>query len=90
MADCLLLYANDKNGQCYINTSQLDGERNLKPKQAPLISQSEFLKNDSYLNFAKISIDVIQPDKNIYKFDGQIRNLSNEQVNNLDLKQFLP
>ena len=31
-ADCVLLYADDKLGQCYINTSQLDGERNLKPK----------------------------------------------------------
>lgn len=77
MADCLLLYADDKNGQCYINTSQLDGERNLKPKQAPQITQSEFTANDSFTNFAKISIDVIDPNKDIYKFDGQIKNLNN-------------
>ena len=34
-ADCVVLQTDDKLGQCYINTSNLDGERNLKPKLAP-------------------------------------------------------
>ena len=34
-ADCIILQTDDPNGQCFINTSQLDGERNLKPKLAP-------------------------------------------------------
>ena len=37
-ADCILMHSNDDLGQCYINTSQMDGERNLKPKLAPKIT----------------------------------------------------
>ena len=38
-ADCLVLSTGDSLGQCYINTAQLDGERNLKPKLAHQITQ---------------------------------------------------
>lgn len=31
-ADCILLTALDNKGQCLVQTDQLDGERNLKPK----------------------------------------------------------
>lgn len=34
-ADCVILQTDHQNGQCFINTSQLDGERNLKLKVAP-------------------------------------------------------
>jgi len=30
--DCLLLTTGDARGECFIQTAQLDGERNLKPK----------------------------------------------------------
>ena len=38
-ADCLILATNDPSGKCYINTATLDGERNLKLKQAPEASK---------------------------------------------------
>jgi hypothetical protein len=38
-ADCLVLSTSDPNGMCYISTETLDGERNYKPKFAPLITQ---------------------------------------------------
>lgn len=40
-ADCVILQTDDPNGQCFINTSQLDGERNLKPKLAPRMIQGK-------------------------------------------------
>lgn len=33
-ADCILLSAPQANGQCFLQTSSLDGEKNLKPKLA--------------------------------------------------------
>jgi len=33
-ADCVILSSADKNGQCYVQTDALDGERNLKCKTA--------------------------------------------------------
>jgi P-type E1-E2 ATPase len=32
LADCIVIDCEDPSGQCFISTSNLDGERNLKPK----------------------------------------------------------
>lgn len=40
-ADCVLLSTDDPLGQCYISTSNLDGENNLKPKLAPSVTQAK-------------------------------------------------
>ena len=34
-ADLLIMNASEKNGMCYIETKNLDGETNLKNKSAP-------------------------------------------------------
>ena len=39
-ADCLLIKAPTTGGECAVATSQLDGERSLKPKYAPKVTQS--------------------------------------------------
>jgi magnesium-transporting ATPase (P-type) len=41
-ADCVLLWAQDPKGKVYIQTAQLDGERALKPKFAPMQIQRSF------------------------------------------------
>lgn len=46
-ADCIVLQTNDPLGQCYISTANLDGERNLKPKLAPSLTQGKIVKLDS-------------------------------------------
>jgi magnesium-transporting ATPase (P-type) len=40
-ADCVVLSTDDALGQCYISTSNLDGEKNLKPKLAPAVTQAK-------------------------------------------------
>jgi hypothetical protein len=58
-------------GCCYLQTSELDGERNLKPK---LVSQ------DIEQNFQAIFVDktipfsasFVQPSKDMYFYDGVI------------------
>lgn len=65
-ADCLVLSTSNVNGQIYINTETLDGERNLKPKRAPSITQGHIEDIPKGESFA--SINYIDPDKNIYSF----------------------
>lgn len=67
---------------CYISTETLDGETNLKPKFAPAELQGRLNEIGSD---AKIEYSV--PDKNIYKFDGQ---LILKQQSAVGLKNFAP
>ena len=76
----MLLSTNNDIGQCYISTSQLDGERNLKPKLAPPETQDK-LQNLS----AGLTVDAEAPIKDIYRFDGTVNGKFKA-----DLKQFLP
>jgi magnesium-transporting ATPase (P-type) len=47
-ADCIVLDTEEPHGLCYISTSNLDGERNLKPKQAMRITRGVFSNFESY------------------------------------------
>lgn len=85
-ADCLVLSTEDSLGQCYINTSQLDGERNLKPKLAPKITQANFSNIIADYNDCDILIEVNDPIKDIYRFDGAINNFKAKTFDTLDLK----
>ena len=64
-ADCVVLSTDDPLGQCYISTSNLDGERNLKTKLAPSCSQGKFIED--------FTLDYIGPDKNIYNYQGLLK-----------------
>ena len=81
-ADCVVLSTDDPNGQCYISTSQLDGERNLKPKLAPTLTMKGFE------DLKSIQISYENPVKDIYRFEGNLQVGDNQ--NTLDLKQFIP
>ena len=76
-ADCIILSTEDRLGQCYISTSNLDGERNLKPKFAPKMTQGCLLKMEN----SGLKVQCIDPDKDIYNFKGELLdkdNLKNE------------
>lgn len=74
--DLVLLYSSDPHGHCYIQTSNIDGEANLKLRKVPVVLK-ELLQADSRdqiqknLNSAEISIDCGNPDAHIYRFDGK-------------------
>ena len=79
-ADCVVISTDDPLGQCYISTSNLDGEKNLKAKLAPSVSQG---KHDEAL-----TIDYGEPNKDIYSFEGVIKNGTTQTE--LGLRQFMP
>jgi phospholipid-translocating ATPase len=71
-ADCILLASAHKEGTCFVQTAQLDGERNLKPKQALSSVQAKLgseLKDDLT---ETIKVSSSPPDKNLYSFDGKL------------------
>ncbi|EFA86147.1 P-type ATPase [Heterostelium album PN500] len=70
-ADMVLLNSSEQHGICYIETSNLDGETNLKQRQA-LPQTYEFLRNEEDLSMFKGFVECEHPNNVIYTFRGSI------------------
>ena len=68
-ADCVLLYSQKANGQAFIMTDALDGERNFKSILVLPRSQTSI---QSYIAEKKMRIRIPEPNNDIYKFTGTI------------------
>ena len=92
-ADCFLLTSgvgaesDAANGQCFIATSSLDGERNLKPKMAIKEIETDFMnlvtkKGDDIVMEVKTTDSPI-PD--LYSFNGELKMVYQDYQKNEDL-----
>jgi magnesium-transporting ATPase (P-type) len=85
----IVLNSSLPKGICYVETKNLDGETNLKYKQATkeCISLS---KNDQLVlkNFTQASLECDKENESIYTFQGNIRFQDREPIP-LDFEQFL-
>ncbi|KAG0649013.1 Phospholipid translocase [Hyphodiscus hymeniophilus] len=70
-ADIVLLHADGPNGIAFIETMALDGETNLKTKQAvpPLVERCATLDS---LAACKAKVVVEDPNLDLYNFDGRV------------------
>jgi phospholipid-transporting ATPase len=72
-ADILILTSSLPKGVCYVETKNLDGETNLKHKQAEKsilrLAQGE---EGAMKNFANARIDCEGPNEYLYKFEGTL------------------
>ncbi|CAM0137054.1 unnamed protein product [Umbelopsis sp. WA50703] len=76
-ADLILLSSSEPEGLCYIETSNLDGEVNLKIKQA--LPQTAKLVTPVDISQLQGTIKSEQPNNRLYNYDGTI-NLSVDEV----------
>lgn len=89
-ADLLIIKSSDKNGFCYLQTTNLDGESTLKPRESAKLffkkigKFEEFDSNcNSILNQCEIDVEI--PNNNIYKLDGRFI-LKEKNENEMDLR----
>ena len=69
-ADLILLSSSDKNGICYVETKNIDGETNLKYQEANITLQK--IKSETKLSKIKYVCITKQPNEFIYKFDATL------------------
>ncbi|KAF7362154.1 Phospholipid-transporting ATPase [Mycena venus] len=69
-ADLVLISSSEPEGLCYIETSNLDGETNLKIKQASPHTSS--LTAPSLVNTLRGSMRCEQPNNSLYTFEGTL------------------
>lgn len=65
--DLCLLSSSSKNGICYVQTTNLDGETNLKARQAPMEIQN-LGDISEFIGF----VECAPPDASVYKFDARL------------------
>lgn len=70
-ADIVLLHVEGQNGVAYIETMALDGETNLKSKQAPSILAKKFNSIDEIVT-CHAQVVAEDPNIDLYNFDGRI------------------
>jgi phospholipid-translocating ATPase len=70
-ADLVLLYSDGTNGIAYIETMALDGETNLKSKQAPPLLAKRCTSEDD-LAECRALVVVEDPNLDLYNFNGRI------------------
>lgn len=73
-ADLLLVSSSEPEGLCYIETANLDGETNLKIKQAK--SETSYLVNprDLLSDLSRSEILSEQPNSSLYTYEGNLKN----------------
>jgi len=71
-ADLVLINTSEKNGECFIETKNLDGETNLKFKQSHSDIRLFFQVESSLSNFSGI-LRTQKPNQHIYEFDAVIQ-----------------
>ncbi|XP_044489526.1 putative phospholipid-transporting ATPase 9 [Mangifera indica] len=84
-ADLVLLSSSYEDAVCYVGTMNLDGETNLKLKQA--LEVTSFLQEDSDFRDFKAIIKCEDPNANLYSFVGTME--FEEQQHPLSPQQFL-
>ncbi|XP_060186128.1 putative phospholipid-transporting ATPase 9 [Lycium barbarum] len=84
-ADLLLLSSSYEDGVCYVETMNLDGETNLKVKQALEVTSS--LHEDSHFKDFKAFVKCEDPNANLYSFVGTME--YEEKQNPLSPQQLL-
>lgn len=70
-ADIILLYSSGENGVAYVETMGLDGETNLKPKQA-LPALLDACSTVSDIKSAEVECVLEDPNPNLYDFNGKV------------------
>uniref|UniRef100_A0A7I4YCM6 Phospholipid-transporting ATPase n=1 Tax=Haemonchus contortus TaxID=6289 RepID=A0A7I4YCM6_HAECO len=77
-ADMLLLRSSDANGICYVDTCNLDGESNLKQRQA-IRAMGKFHNPTVPLNFSPdqfmYKVCCEEPTTDVYKFEGRLETM---------------
>ena len=96
-SDMLVIYSSNKEGNFYLQTSNIDGETNLKERDALNFTQKLFLNKKfkkSHDNLVKLFnykdenenpnciLEVEQPNKNIYEINGSILFYGDEKNKN--------
>ncbi|CAN3479985.1 phospholipid-transporting ATPase Dnf1p [Diutina catenulata] len=71
-ADLILLSSSDPEGGCSVETKNLDGETNLKPRQSVACGGTSVIKRPTDLGNTRFWVECDAPNSHLYEFKGTI------------------
>ncbi|RUS32171.1 hypothetical protein BC938DRAFT_476104 [Jimgerdemannia flammicorona] len=86
-ADLLLLYSPGEEGTCYVETAALDGETNLKQRQALKETNAVLTSPEALADFEG-TVGTELPNNDLYNFDGYLQDVT-EVRHSLTINQIL-
>ncbi|EGR31814.1 phospholipid-translocating p-type flippase family protein, putative [Ichthyophthirius multifiliis] len=78
-ADLVIILTSDQKGGCFVETKNLDGETNLKPKYIQKQIQQKIYQNQEQVFQKKILINYEGPNPLLYKFSGNLELIRDDQ-----------
>lgn len=76
-ADVVVLSTSDSDGVCFVETKNLDGETNLKPRKA--LKATMGIVNEEDIEHARFCVDSEPPNANLYSYSAVLRWRSREE-----------
>ncbi|GAA6021480.1 hypothetical protein JCM11491_006510 [Sporobolomyces phaffii] len=70
-ADVVVLATSDADGLCFVETKNLDGETNLKPRKS--LKATAGIANEEDVEHAQFWVDSEAPHANLYSYNGVLR-----------------
>jgi phospholipid-translocating ATPase len=70
-ADIVVLSTSEPDGLCYLETKNLDGETNLKPRKS--LKATSSLQSEEDVEHASFFLDSEPPHQNLYLYNGVLR-----------------
>lgn len=70
-ADIVVLSTSDPEGMCYLETKNLDGETNLKPRKA--LPATSSIQSEEDIERSSFVLDSEPPHQNLYNYHGVLR-----------------
>ncbi|GAA6064566.1 hypothetical protein JCM10212_005628 [Sporobolomyces blumeae] len=70
-ADVVVLATSDSDGLCFVETKNLDGETNLKPRKS--LKATAGIANEEDIEHAQFWVDSEPPHANLYSYNGVLR-----------------
>ncbi|PRP74084.1 phospholipid-transporting ATPase 2-like isoform 1 [Planoprotostelium fungivorum] len=83
--DIVVLSSSEKDGSCYIQTSNLDGETDLKSRQA--VPETRNMLDGTTLSQFMGMIECARPNAEIYRFDSRMKMNSYEEYYSVSLSE---
>lgn len=70
-ADIIVLSTSDADGLCYVETKNLDGETNLKPRKS--LKATSSIQSEEDIEHAQFLVDSEPPHANLYLYNGVLK-----------------